>query len=886
MKLNPFILLGLPLSYAGKFSAELLRSIPPKCNSYVTGKSRVDSNERIEKILYLISTVSNVRDLKNVSSAQFKAACWIMYEDPLKLDVSYVNILQRYILTLFYFSTNGEGWGSQRNFLSKNTECNWAERGVTCRNNKVRKIYMGGNNLKGQIPYELGYLDTVNELHFPNNFLTGSIPSTIGNLVHLHKLELQNNSLKGTIPKSFSKLDELSVFDITKNGLSGTIPLEFGNLTNLKWLYMKYNSFGGTFYMKSCSKFTKLEMDCENVFCRCYTTCSYNMCGYTVIENTKVETAFMDMITHHNFTSLVVSEGTQDYELTCDVKKMLAVDHGVSFWQRKSLIDFYHSTKGGGWSNNNHWLQEDVSVCEWLGIFCENNTIKKINLPNNNLNGSIPSSITDLNDLEEIYLDGNMLKGEVPKEFGTLQKLRKVSLSHNHFEGILPAEMSKLKHLELLHLHNNKLQGNVDIFDYKVENFISDCVVTIKTKVSVECKGCSVCCNEEDNCIDPKQTWPKTSILMSFEIPTSSTSFKIGVAPAVWLIIASTCLGVALLFFIYSKLHSFKPENFFYREVFQRESVYRFFLYKNFIANCLGFVTYLLQISLLFMFLMHANFKYENNFWKYPLTCTKDKLECDNSRIISSFGWFIFLSILIIFLSKDLFDGIYMIHEGVILKDVRSCFAGCFVLDVALLSLVIAALVSNATATTDVDLFVNAVAIVILNEVGNKFLTGVQRVATDWVETLEYDMEMDIADESLNIQVDVTKIEPHVLRRGLDSKSFRRSSSLNSSLNSSMSSSRGSNKSNFVEQVLSDKVRRLEKEIYQLKGKEMDPTRKFALSLEEDDIQEMMRQDTETLSHSIKNLQTTFEEDSNEETDSGSPIEDQLEQKWSNLEIT
>ena len=63
---------------------------------------------------------------------------------------------------------------------------------------------------------------------------------------------------------------------------------------------------------------------------------------------------------------------------------------------RESLVDLYHSTGGNDWVNNSNWLSNEVSYCNWYGIYCNTPTdmvVIGISLENNNLHGSLPDSI-------------------------------------------------------------------------------------------------------------------------------------------------------------------------------------------------------------------------------------------------------------------------------------------------------------------------------------------------------------------------------------------------------------------------------------------------------------------------------------------------------------
>jgi Leucine-rich repeat (LRR) protein len=121
------------------------------------------------------------------------------------------------------------------------------------------------------------------------------------------------------------------------------------------------------------------------------------------------------------------------------------------------LKEFYHSTNGPFWSytftSGIPWdFQGGLShsnPCDapiWAGITCYNDyfanisSISHLELQNNNLNGSIPSSIRDLSHLLYIRLENNFLSGNFPSLSGSplSQSLILLDLHFNHFTGTFP----------------------------------------------------------------------------------------------------------------------------------------------------------------------------------------------------------------------------------------------------------------------------------------------------------------------------------------------------------------------------------------------------------------------------------------------------------------
>ncbi|KAK4276154.1 hypothetical protein QN277_019133 [Acacia crassicarpa] len=81
------------------------------------------------------------------------------------------------------------------------------------------------NQLTGEIPPQIGYLDTIHTLNLSNNHLTGPIPETFSNLKQIESLDLSYNKLAGHIPSQLTQLYSLSVFSVAYNNLSGMTPM-------------------------------------------------------------------------------------------------------------------------------------------------------------------------------------------------------------------------------------------------------------------------------------------------------------------------------------------------------------------------------------------------------------------------------------------------------------------------------------------------------------------------------------------------------------------------------------------------------------------------------------------------------------------------------------
>ena len=106
-------------------------------------------------------------------------------------------------------------------------------------------LWLGYNQLTGEIPAALGGLASLKSLLFNRNRLTGAVPRELGGLSRLESLWLNENQLSGEIPASLGDLNNLRQLLLAGNRLSGAIPPVLGDLSNLEHLKLNYNQLTG-----------------------------------------------------------------------------------------------------------------------------------------------------------------------------------------------------------------------------------------------------------------------------------------------------------------------------------------------------------------------------------------------------------------------------------------------------------------------------------------------------------------------------------------------------------------------------------------------------------------------------------------------------------------
>jgi hypothetical protein len=91
----------------------------------------------------IFTPLSGNETLWDESSSQYKALWWIVHEDPAQMMTLMMQdetqslsnmIVERYVMAVLYFSTDGPNWSGQTNFLSNSSICDWQD---LVRNNRV-----------------------------------------------------------------------------------------------------------------------------------------------------------------------------------------------------------------------------------------------------------------------------------------------------------------------------------------------------------------------------------------------------------------------------------------------------------------------------------------------------------------------------------------------------------------------------------------------------------------------------------------------------------------------------------------------------------------------------------------------------------------------------
>lgn len=419
-----------------------------------------------------------------------------------------------------WYTTNSSYFESY--WLSTEPISRWY--GVEIDNGRVIKLQLNENNLTGTFPTATTDLSALTVLDYSSNNLSGEIPSNIDNLTQLTFLDLSENQFSGSIPTQIGNLSLLQELYLSENNFTGSLPAEINNLSALTHLYLKTNQFSGAFPDISALTALSYLSISENAFTQLpdlsalsalslfyladngfdfedfdlaqinwensgyyYSPQNYNL-PYTAQTSGDAVTLtvtydyvgtsyqwYKDKQPLTNETAKTLSFPETDLGVyQCKAQNTVAPDltlstetyingslhGGVLLSDSLALVAFYNATNGDSWTDNTNWLSTEA-ISTWKGVSVTDGRVSKLSLTENNLSGTLPAEIGDLNYLEEIVLWDNVLTGEIPTEIGNLNNIEGLYLNSNQFSGSIPLSISQMTSLTDLWLQSNDLSGSL-----------------------------------------------------------------------------------------------------------------------------------------------------------------------------------------------------------------------------------------------------------------------------------------------------------------------------------------------------------------------------------------------------------------------------------------
>jgi len=360
----------------------------------------------------------------------------------------------------------------------------------------LQELYLWGNNLKGQIPSSIGNLTALSILSLASNRFSGTLPQEIEGLAELvgftikdqvtkgggitgylrpfskspklTNLILGGNRFGGKIPTTLLQMVDFNsyiIVDLSSNILTGIVPGDLGHFGRMNLLLednllssIDSHLCGRDDWMDGSVR----EFGCDAILCPLFTS---NAWGRKVYENKNCNDC-TDPGSRHVLGQTV-----------CGATDTVFTEHNV-------LETLYNDCGGRDWTDNKHWNNNDVNICDWYGISCDDaDSVVSIVLGDNGMKGTLPSSIYTLPNLVQLSVFDNPdltinfdgietavnLQGLVLHNtslttltgVGKVRSLTTLQVSYNKLTGTLPDEVSRLVNLVQLELSSNEFTGTL-----------------------------------------------------------------------------------------------------------------------------------------------------------------------------------------------------------------------------------------------------------------------------------------------------------------------------------------------------------------------------------------------------------------------------------------
>ncbi|KAL0654439.1 hypothetical protein Bca4012_097130 [Brassica carinata] len=297
-------------------------------------------------------------------------------------------------------------------------------------------LYMSGNQLKGPFPFQLQsrWLEVMDISH---NSFSGLIPKNVS-FPSLRELRLQNNEFTGSVPGNVFNAAALLVLDLRNNNFSGIVlnTMDETSTSKLRVLLLRNNSFQTHISEKICqlSEVGLLDLShnrFKGAIPSCFSKMSFGAEGYEPSITSLVAVFDLSYIT---------------FLWNCQYASHLNLDDSVrNGYQAKpaTIVDFLTKSRYEAY-------QGDI-----LGY------MHGLDLSSNELSGSIPDEIGDLQNIRSLNLSSNRLTGSIPDSFSKLKGLESLDVSNNKLSGSIPPLLADLNSLGYFDVSFNNFSGEI-----------------------------------------------------------------------------------------------------------------------------------------------------------------------------------------------------------------------------------------------------------------------------------------------------------------------------------------------------------------------------------------------------------------------------------------
>ena len=365
----------------------------------------------------------------------------------------------------------------------------------------LTQLDISRNLLTGTIPATLGSLTSLTGMSLWGNQLTGEIPDSLGDLTSLMQLILHENHLSGNFPAALGTLTNLKLARFASNtdaddnpSLTGCVPVGLRYLVNADNFLPDYPAhdfipvdadddgnfdhlddtpgLGLPFCMLSALTFSDVTLD---------PAFASATAAYTASEANTVDSTTVTATLAGSSDRLSIMKGTVSYtsgaavplavgpnEITITVTptdSTPTLTYTVTIFRagvdQETLMALYNRVGSASWTDKTNWGSTTEPLDDWFGVVADSNgNVTELELPGNNLSGTLPASLGSLTSLTTLDLSDNRLSGTIP-DLGALTSLTTLKLGDNQLSGTIPDWLSSLTSLTTLNLRDNGLTGPI-----------------------------------------------------------------------------------------------------------------------------------------------------------------------------------------------------------------------------------------------------------------------------------------------------------------------------------------------------------------------------------------------------------------------------------------
>ncbi|KEH28923.1 verticillium wilt disease resistance protein [Medicago truncatula] len=344
----------------------------------------------------------------------------------------------------------------------------------------LQVLSMSYCDLSGPLDSSLTRLKNLSVIILDGNNFSSPVPQTFSNFKKLTTLSLASCGLTGKFPKTIFQIGTFSFIDLSFNyNLHGSIP-EFLLGGSLQTLRIRNTSFSGAFPYSIGNMGHLSELDLSN--CELNGTLPFSLSNLTKLR-------YMDLSSNSftgqmppfgmakNLTRLNLSHNRLSGEISSSnhfegLHNLVSVDLRDNFINGSIPSSLFALTL----LLNIQLSLNQFSKFDKL-INVSTSVLKTLDLSNNDLSGPFPMSIFKLHSLSVLDLSFNRLNGSLQlDELMELRDLSTLDLSYNNIsvniQGIVPNWIWRIQNLQSLNISHNMLTG----FDGPLHNLTSNLI--------------------------------------------------------------------------------------------------------------------------------------------------------------------------------------------------------------------------------------------------------------------------------------------------------------------------------------------------------------------------------------------------------------------------